>query len=620
MSFYSWLQNLRSVLTPRRGRRPSRQQGSPKAAMHRLNVQVLEGRLVPSFSPAASFPVGPNPQAIVSADFNNDGYLDLATVNGGNTSVSVLLGDGQGGFGAAINSDAGYPGYTTNNRLLVDGNLDLVVATGYVGWEDYYHQLSFLYGNGSGTFQVGGGIDIVEPLGGSPPPIAVYDTDRFVVVSGDRGNAIVQVWAAMGSYSIPIGPGYRIGDTTNAPAVGDLNGDGNNDVVAGGIVLLSNGPGSDSFYSPTAEPSGGAFSAGGAVAIADFSGDGIPDLVAYGRTVDILVGHGDGTFDSPMSYSANGSSHSGVAVADFNGDGKLDAVTSDSDTGTVSLLLGNGNGALTYAGAYAVGSSPAAVVVGDFNGDGRPDVATANTSSNTVSVLLNDGGAWTPPPPSLQIDDVTATEGNSGTVAGTFSVALSAASTQPITVAYATGNDTATAGSDYQAASGTLTFAPGETCKTITVLVNGDRLGEPNETFVVNLSSPTNATIADSQGIGTILDDEPHVSISDVSKKEGKKSQTTQFTFTVTLSAAYDQPVTVSFRTTDGTAKSSEDYVATTGTLTFAPGETNKTITVTVNGDNKREADETFFVDLTGVSGNSLVAKGRGVGTILNDD
>ena len=153
------------------------------------------------------------------------------------------------------------------------------------------------------------------------------------------------------------------------------------------------------------------------------------------------------------------------------------------------------------------------------------------------------------------------------------------------------------------------------------MLVNGDRLGEPNETFVVNLSSPTNATIADGQGQGTVVDDEPRISIGDVTKAEGKKNQTTTFTFTVTLSAAYDQAVTMSYRTVDGTAKTSDkDYVATTGTLTFAPGETTKTITIEVKGDSKREANEYFYLDLFGNSINSLFTKGRGIGTILNDD
>ena len=126
--------------------------------------------------------------------------------------------------------------------------------------------------------------------------------------------------------------------------------------------------------------------------------------------------------------------------------------------------------------------------------------------------------------------------------------------------------------------------------------------------------------IADSQGVATITDDEPRISISDVTKREGRRN-TTSFIFTVTLSVAYDEPVTMSYRTADGTATTGDsDYVARTGTLTFNPGETIKTITIVVNGDDKKEADELFYLDLFGSSSNSLVTKNRGVGTILNDD
>jgi probable HAF family extracellular repeat protein len=223
--------------------------------------------------------------------------------------------------------------------------------------------------------------------------------------------------------------------------------------------------------------------------------------------------------------------------------------------------------------------------------------------------------------PTLTIGDVTVTEGNTGTRSAVFTVNVSAGSSETVSVNFATANGSASAGSDYQAAYGTLTFAPGETSKTITVLVNGDRIGEPNETFAVNLSNPTNATIGDAQGVGTITDDEPRISISDVSKKEGRKGKTTLFTFTVTLSNAYDQPVTMSFQTVNGIAKTSNnDYIAKTGTLTFAPGETTKTITITVKGDSKREANEYFYLDLFGLGGNALFTKSRGIGTILNDD
>jgi probable HAF family extracellular repeat protein len=261
----------------------------------------------------------------------------------------------------------------------------------------------------------------------------------------------------------------------------------------------------------------------------------------------------------------------------------------------------------------------------------NPERATAINDDGVIAVtaINNWTGQWggfllTPVPsgtPSIRIADSPAVlEGNVGTVAATFSVTLSTVSSESITVDYATGDGTAAA-SDYQAASGTLTFAPNETSKTISILVNGDRLAEPNETFVVNLSNPTNATIADGQGVGTIVDDEPRISVSDVSKKEGKRNQTNLFTFTVTLSAAYDQPVTMSFQTVNGTAKTSDnDYVAKTGTLTFAAYVTTKTITIEVKGDRKREANETLYLDLFGLSNNALFTKNRGIGTILNDD
>jgi CSLREA domain-containing protein len=113
-----------------------------------------------------------------------------------------------------------------------------------------------------------------------------------------------------------------------------------------------------------------------------------------------------------------------------------------------------------------------------------------------------------PPVPTLSINNVSANEGNSGTTPFVFTVTLSAASASAVTVAFATADGTATAGSDYTATSGTLTFNPGVTTQTITVSVIGDTIPEPNETFLVNLSGATNATIAVAQGIGTIVNDD----------------------------------------------------------------------------------------------------------------
>jgi hypothetical protein len=588
-------------------------------------MEGLENRCLLSFSPAASFPVGVNPQAMVTADFNNDGHLDLATANGGDGALSILLGNGLGAFGAARQLAVG----TYARSLAVadfnnDGNLDLMTNDGFA--------VGVLLGNGDGAFQTPVTLTNDPPFAAAAAGDFNKDGNSDIVFflndpEFDYGWALVAVRLGDGQGGFPSDDApYGSLFLTNrqyALTTGDLNQDGNLDVItsaggsdgAGANALLGNGDG-------TFRSSVNQFFTGGdaAVALGDFNGDGYPDLVSAGVDVAIQVGHGDGTFALPVSYSASGGMHTGLAVSDFNGDGKLDVVTSDADTGTVSLLLGNGNGTLTYAGAYAVGASPSAVVVGDFNGDQRPDLATADAGSNNVALLLNDG-SWAPTTPSLRISDVSLKEGNTGASAASFTVTLSAPSTQPITVAYATGNGTATAGSDYQVASGTLTFAPGQTSKTITVPVNGDRIAEPNETFAVNLSSPTNATIADGQGLATILDDEPRISISDVSKSEGKKNQSTQFTFTVTLSAAYDQPVTMSFKTTNGTATTADnDYVAKTGMLTFAPGETTKTITIEVKGDIRKEPSEIFYLDLFGNSSNSLFNKNRGIGTILNDD
>lgn len=222
--------------------------------------------------------------------------------------------------------------------------------------------------------------------------------------------------------------------------------------------------------------------------------------------------------------------------------------------------------------------------------------------------------------PTLSINDVSVAEGNTGTAAATFTVSLSTASSQTVTVNYATADGTALAGSDYLATSGTLTFKPNETSKSITVQVKGDTLNETDETFTVNLSNAANAMLARAQGTGTILNDDPlpTLSINDVTVAEGN-SGTTTATFTVTLSAASGRAVTVAFATADGTAQASSDYQATSGTLSFAPGETSKLINVLINGDTTVEPNETFNVNLSNAV-NATIADNQGVGTILNDD
>ena len=236
-----------------------------------------------------------------------------------------------------------------------------------------------------------------------------------------------------------------------------------------------------------------------------------------------------------------------------------------------------------------------------------------------VGTITNDDTAALP---TLSISDVSVTEGNFGTKTATFVVTLSAAASGTVTVGYSTANGTATAGSDYVAKSGTLTFTAGQTTKTIAVVVTGDTTVEPNETFTVNLASPTGATILDAQGVGTIVNNDgaalPTLAIGDVSVTEGN-SGTTTATFTATLSAAASSTVTVNYATANGTATAGTDYVGQSGTLTFTAGQTTKTIAVVVNGDITVESNETFSVNLTGAVGATL-ADAQGVATIANDD
>lgn len=222
----------------------------------------------------------------------------------------------------------------------------------------------------------------------------------------------------------------------------------------------------------------------------------------------------------------------------------------------------------------------------------------AIAQAQAAGKILNDDGE-------LSISDVSSAEGTGGSTGFVFNVTLKHASTEAVTVNYATADDTATAGSDYTAIPSTsLQFNPGEISKQVTVQVTGDSVDESNETFFVNLSNPASAVLGKGQGVGTILDDDddvpPDILISDVAQAEGTGGSPTPFNFTVSLSKATTNTVKVEYTTAAGTATAGSDFTSISPTvLTFAPGETSKTITVYVAADGAIEPDETFFVDLS---------------------
>lgn len=224
---------------------------------------------------------------------------------------------------------------------------------------------------------------------------------------------------------------------------------------------------------------------------------------------------------------------------------------------------------------------------------------------------------------SLSVNDVSVNEGTSSANSAVFTVTLAGTSAQTVTVNYATADGTATAGNDYLAKSGSLTFPPGAATRTVSVSITPDAVVEPNETFTLNLSNPLNAVIAKGVGIGTIVNDDvpevPTLSIDSVSVVEGSGSGTPVARFTVTLSAASAQNVVVSYRTVSGTAVSPGDFTSTTGTITFAGGTTVQSIQVPIVPDVIVEPDESFTVELYNPV-QALIENGVGTATILDDD
>jgi serine protease len=239
----------------------------------------------------------------------------------------------------------------------------------------------------------------------------------------------------------------------------------------------------------------------------------------------------------------------------------------------------------------------------------------------TLTGSYTDGGAGTP---SLSVNDASVTEGNSGTKLMTFTATLSATSASPVNFNYTTIDGTALGGEDFVSqVSIPQTIAAGQLSKTFTVTINGDTKVESNETFGVNLSQVTGATVADGSGTGTITNDDsnavPSLSINNASVTEGN-SGTKLLTFTASLSQASANVVTFNAATQSGTATVGSDFVGFTPTgFNIPAGQLSTLVSVTINGDTTIEPNETFNVNLSSVAGATLL-DGQGVGTITNDD
>lgn len=339
-----------------------------------------------------------------------------------------------------------------------------------------------------------------------------------------------------------------------------------------------------------------AASSEGVIAVAALDSSG--NLASYSN-------YGSGSVDIGAPGSAISSTLPGGTYGAYSGT----SMATPHVTGTVALYAAAypGSSANTIRSAILSTARPTASLSGKTATGGRLDAAAALNAAPPVGITIVGGSV---------------AEGNSGTTALTFTITLASPAAATVTVNYATANGTATAGGDYLAQSGVVSFSPGETSKTITVNVVGDTAFESNETLSIALSGASaNARIQTGTATGTIFNDDlsqtPTLSIASAAAVEKAGA----LVFTVTLSAASSSSVSVRFSTVAGTAKAGRngDFSATSGTLTFAPGETSKTVSVRVQDDSAVEANETLFVSLSRASGASIMT-GTATGTILDDD
>ena len=308
-----------------------------------------------------------------------------------------------------------------------------------------------------------------------------------------------------------------------------------------------------------------------------------------------------------------------VTYGTSNGGGANGATAGEDYTAT--------SGTLTFAAGETIQTIEVPITADEIN---EPNETFNVTLSNATGASLpDDNGAVgigtiidddTTGLPGIFVNDITVEEGDTGTQTATFTVQLSVAPTSDVTVAYTTTAGTATAGQDFAAENGTLTFTGATRTQTVTIDVTGDEIVEGNETFALTLSQPSNAALVDNSAQATIIDDDTPVglSINNATVAEGNTGNT-DATFTITLSAATTQIVTVGFATAAGTATAGQDFTQTTGTATFPAGTTTQTVTVPIVGDADFEPDETFTVVLSNPQ-NALLTDAQGLGTITNDD
>jgi VCBS repeat protein len=361
---------------------------------------------------------GVAPNSVVTGDFNGDGMLDLIAADSCQNSacdtvgvVTVLLGNGDGTFHGRKKFQAGPFGtsalFVTSGDFNKDGKLDLLVINNGI---NVFGTVSVLLGNGDGSFQP----PVSYSVGGSTPVWAAagdFNRDGILdlAVSVTTTNSVA-ILLGIGDGTFQAAVNYPVEGSPQGLAVADLNRDGKLDLAVAnecghdpacrqGTVSILLGKGDGTFGAQTS------FFVGIfplAVGVADFNGDGHRDLVltlpcgtdgtcVTNGGVGILLGNGDGTFQTVSVYIGLGADTAELGVGDFNGDHHADVVALDYQTADVTVFLGNGDGTLQPGVSFPVGTNPISVAIADFNRDKSVDMAVVSQIPNNISVLLNTG-------------------------------------------------------------------------------------------------------------------------------------------------------------------------------------------------------------------------------------
>ena len=300
-------------------------------------LSVLSGVLpVGTFSPSANYPMGNQPACVASDDINNDGYSDLIVANEGSNNISVLTySSGIFVFNATYTVGSNPVAVVTTDMDL-DGYQDILIAN------SGSNTISLLYGTLTGSFTSATNYTV----GTSPTALHVNDVnwDGFsdlVIANKASNNISVLLGTASGTFATAVN--YPVGTNPEAISADDLNQDGFMDLAV---------------------------------------------VNAGSNTISVLLGSASSTFGAPVDYAV-GNHPNSVSIADFNNDGYKDLVTANENSNNVSILLGSANGVFATAVNYATGNAPRSVITNDLDRNGSPDILVANYSSNTVTVLLN---------------------------------------------------------------------------------------------------------------------------------------------------------------------------------------------------------------------------------------